>query len=322
VLGGRSVNVLARHGHVPEHGAMKKAADVALVTESRYVEPSPGNGYVENIFEDDRLVAEALVKRGLSSERVDWSDARVDWAGFRCAVLRTTWDYFHRLVEFESWLDHVQTRTCLINAPRMVRWNLDKHYLQDLQARGVRVVPSVFLERGRRVDLTARLRSLGWPRAVLKPAVSGSARHTHVLEPEHAAGLQPLADRLLREEALILQPFQRDIVERGEVTLVLFEGRFSHAVLKRAKPGDFRVQDDHGGTVHPHAATREEIAFAEAVFAVLDESPLYGRVDLVRDNDGRLAVMELELVEPELWFRMHPPAADAFAAALDERLKR
>jgi glutathione synthase/RimK-type ligase-like ATP-grasp enzyme len=300
---------------------MPKVADVALVTESRYVKPSPGNTYVENIFEDDRRVAEALARRGLSSVRVDWSDAAVDWSAFGCAVLRTTWDYFERIAEFRAWLAHVQTQTRLFNEPGLVRWNMDKHYLADLQDRGVRVVPSVFLERGEAVDLSARIRELGWGRAVLKPAVSGSARHTYLLEPGDAAHLQPLADRLLRDEALIVQPFVRDVVERGEVTLVLFGGCFSHAVLKRAKPGDFRVQDDHGGTVHPHDASAEEIAFAETAFATLPEAPLYGRVDLVRDDDGHLCVMELELVEPELWFRMHPPAAELFAAALAERCK-
>jgi glutathione synthase/RimK-type ligase-like ATP-grasp enzyme len=299
---------------------MTDPADVALVTESRYVEPLPGNAYVENIFEDDRRVAEALTRRGLSTVRVDWADPEVDWASFRCAVLRTTWDYFERLDEFRVWLDHVQTRTRLVNDSELVRWNVDKHYLADLRNRGVHVVPSVFLERGYTVDLATRLRELGWARAVLKPAVSGSARHTHVLTPDDAARLQPLADRLLSDEALILQPFVRDVVERGEVTLVLFAGHFSHAVLKRAKPGDFRVQDDHGGTVHPYTASPEEIEFAQTTLAALDVTPVYGRVDLVRDDEGRLAVMELELVEPELWFRMHAPAAEAFAEALVERL--
>mgnify|MGYP002619990873 FL=1 len=300
---------------------MAKAADVALVTEARYVQPQPGNAYVENIFEDDRWVAEALERRGLSSVRVSWADTEVDWSFYRCAVLRTTWDYFERATEFSNWLDHVQTRTQLLNRPELVRWNMDKHYLLDLADRGIRVVPSVFLERGVAVDLATRIQELGWSRGVLKPAVSGSARHTYVLDPGDIERHQSIADRLLRDEALIIQPFMPDVVERGEVTLVLFEGRVTHGVLKRPKPGDFRVQDDHGGTVHPHTASPEEIAFAESTLAVLDETPLYGRVDLVRDPAGRLAVMELELVEPELWFRMHPPAADRFAAGLAGRLR-
>jgi glutathione synthase/RimK-type ligase-like ATP-grasp enzyme len=164
------------------------------------------------------------------------------------------------------------------------------------------------------------MRERAWARAVLKPAVSGAGRHTHAFDVDEADGYQELADRLLQREALMLQPFVRDVVDRGEVTVVLFDGRCSHAVLKRARPGDFRVQDDFGGTVHDHEPSRAEIAFAERVFAACDPMPAYGRVDLVRDAAGELAVMELELVEPELWFRLHPPAAKRFAAAVMARL--
>jgi glutathione synthase/RimK-type ligase-like ATP-grasp enzyme len=117
-----------------------------------------------------------------------------------------------------------------------------------------------------------------------------------------------------------LQPFVSDVVTTGEDTLVAIAGRVTHGLRKRAKPGDFRVQDDHGGTVHPLEPSAEQVEFAERTLAACDEVPAYGRVDLVRLDDGSLAVMELELIEPELWLRIHPPSADAMAAAIAARI--
>ena len=111
----------------------------------------------------------------------------------------------------------------------------------------------------------------------------------------------------------MLQPFQRVILDSGELSLMVIGGRHTHAVRKVAQPDDFRVQDDHGGTVHPYAPTADEIAFAERAVAACDPAPVYARVDMLHDNDGALAVMELELVEPELFMRLHPPAAEALA---------
>ena len=112
---------------------------------------------------------------------------------------------------------------------------------------------------------------------------------------------------------MLVQPFQDDILSIGEDTLMLFAGRFTHAVRKVAKPGDFRVQDDHDGTVHALQTMEEQVALAERAFAACRPLPLYGRVDMGRDNSRRLAIMELELIEPELWLRFHPPAAAHFA---------
>ena len=188
--------------------------------------------------------------------------------------------------------------------------------LVDLADFGVPVVPSRFLERGSTRTLADVLEETGWDGAVLKPCVSGAARHTYRVNRRTATDLQPKLAALLAEEAMLVQPFQSDIARTGEDTLMVFGGRFSHAVRKKAKPGDFRVQDDHGGTVHEYRPTDEQVALAERAVAACHTLPVYGRVDMVRDNDGRLAIMELELIEPELWLRRHPSAAEAFAAGI------
>jgi glutathione synthase/RimK-type ligase-like ATP-grasp enzyme len=293
-------------------------ADVALLTERRYAADvaADDDWYHGNILHDDGLLRAALERRGLSAVRVDWSRDDVDWSAFRLAVFRTTWDYFERFAEFTAWLDRAERVTTLCNPAALVRWNLDKHYLRDLADRGVPVVPTRFLERGEPAALLGILGEMGWPEAIIKPCISGAARHTYRVNRSSADAVQRLIDPLLAEESFLLQPFVADVVATGEDTLVAITGRVTHGLRKRAKSGDFRVQDDHGGTVHPLDPSAEHLAVAEQALAACMPAPAYGRVDLVRLDDGSLAVMELELVEPELWLRRHPPAADALAAAI------
>jgi len=297
-------------------------ADVALLTERRYAADSAAadDWYLANILRDDDLLIGALARRGLSAVRVDWARDDVDWSAFRTAVFRTTWDYFDRFADFMAWLERVEPLTRLCNSAAIVRWNLDKHYLRDLAARGVPVVPSLFLERGEPASLAGLLAETGWSEAVIKPCVSGAARHTYRVNRATAAAVQRVIDPLLACESFLLQPFVADVVTTGEDTLVAIAGRVTHGLRKRAKPGDFRVQDDHGGTVHHLEPSVEQVEFAERALAACDEVPAYGRVDLVRLDDGSLAVMELELVEPELWLRLHPSAAEAMATAIAARI--
>ena len=293
-------------------------ADIALLTDHRYTAEvaAEGDWYLGNILADDRLLREALARRGLTSVRVDWADPSVDWSRFRCAVFRTTWDYFERFAEFTAWLDRLERQTCVCNPASVIRWNVDKHYLADLERRGVPVVPSQFLERASTRSLAEVLEEVGWDEAVIKPCVSGAARHTYRVNRRTAAEHQPILSKLLAEEAMIVQPFQADITRTGEDTLMVFGGRYSFSVRKVVRPGDFRVQDDFGGTVHRNEPTAEQVELAERAVAACSPVPVYGRVDMVRDNDGRLAVMEVELIEPELWLRYHPPAAETFADAV------
>ncbi|MEQ1748516.1 MAG: hypothetical protein ABL974_03785 [Prosthecobacter sp.] len=296
--------------------------DVALLTDRRYTAESAAeeDWYLRNILHDDRLLREALTSRGLTSQRVDWADASIDWTNFRCAVFRTTWDYFYRFSEFSAWLDRVSQQTLLCNPLGTVRWNMDKHYLADLASRGIPVVPTVFLERGSRRSIREVLEETGWDEAVIKPCVSGSARHTYRVNRLCAAAHQPQVTALLADAAMLMQPFQEDIIRTGEDTLMVFAGRYSHAVRKKPKSGDFRVQDDHGGTVQPLNPTPDQIELAERVFASCQPMPIYGRVDMVRDSAGRLAIMELEVIEPEMWLRSHPPAAEMFAEGISNML--
>lgn len=293
-------------------------ADVALLTERRYTATvaAQGDWYLDNILRDDQLLQVALAKHGISSLRIDWSDPAVDWSRFRCAVFRTTWDYFERQSEFLVWLNRIRRQTRLCNDAVLIEWNLDKHYLADLETQGIPTVPSKFIERGSTVTLHEVIDDSGWDEVILKPCISGAARHTYRLNRTTAAEFETVARQLLTEESLLLQPFQENVTRDGEYAIMFFDGYVTHAVRKVPKLGDFRVQDDHGGIVYPHAPSVDQIEFAQRVLTACPSAPAYGRVDMVRDNHGNLAVMELELIEPELWLRSHPLAATAFAEAI------
>jgi glutathione synthase/RimK-type ligase-like ATP-grasp enzyme len=295
--------------------------DVALLTDSRYEQPVQPDWYVSQILAEDELLAAAFERRGLATVRVDWARPDFPWTSARCALFRTTWDYFHRAGEFLAWLDRVSGHTRLINSPAVIRWNMDKHYLADLRDRGVHTVPTHFIEAGTSASLPAVLNETGWDEAVLKPVISGAARHTYRIDARNASEHDAVFRELLKAEAVMLQPFQRVIVDTGELSLMVIGGEYSHAVRKVARPQDFRVQDDHGGTVHPYTPKPDEIRFAERAVGACNPPPIYARVDMLCDNDGDLAVMELELVEPELFMRLHPPAAEALAHHVAEALR-
>lgn len=296
---------------------------IALLTERRYIGRPvvAGEWYYGNILQDDGLLQSALLDRGIYGVRVDWSDPQVDWDAFDAAVFRTTWDYFDRFDRFQVWFEAMRSRLPMINVAETIAWNLDKRYLADLEQRGVAIVPTRFIPAGDTGTLRAWWQEVGWARAVVKPTISGGARHTYRLDGRDVDEVAGWIAAHRREHEFMLQPFLETVEERGELSLMVFAGEYSHAVRKIPKAGDFRVQDDHGGTVHPHEATAEEIAFAERVVAACDPIPVYARVDIVWNAQGGMELMELELIEPELWLRKHPPSAVAYAEAIRRALE-
>ena len=296
--------------------------DVVILTEDRYVQPDTRNWYENNIATEDGLVADALSACGLRVARRSWSDPDMDWQRTRSALFRSTWDYFDRFAEFSPWFDRVETHTRLFNDAATLRWNMDKHYLADLEAAGVAIVPTVYVERGAHRTLASIMAARGWTEAVFKPVVSGAARLTYRIDAQHLAEHEALFAQCVAQEAMMVQAFEPAIVEHGELSLIVIDGLTTHAIRKTAKSGDFRVQDDHGGTVHAHTPAADERAFAEAAVRACPSLPLYARVDFVRRGPGDFRLMELELVEPELFFRFHPPAAQALGEALARRLEQ
>lgn len=295
-----------------------KTLDYVILTDHRWIDPVNLDDYAKNVLLEDRLLKEALERLGFKVDRKSWDDSEFDWENTRYIIFRTTWDYFDRFSEFSVWLDHVQKVTKLINPKELILWNIDKHYLGDLVKEGVPIPPTLFIEKGDKRTITEHLKDLNWDKFILKPVVSGAARHTYLFERNNAEELNPILQELIQNEAMMLQEFQENIYKKGEIALMIFGGKYSHAVLKMAKEGDFRVQDDFGGTLHAHTPNQQEIEIAEACIRACPISPIYARVDIMWDNQGNPVVGELEMIEPELWFRRDPKSADRLAQAIAE----
>ncbi|MFY0591274.1 ATP-grasp domain-containing protein [Roseivirga sp.] len=295
---------------------MSKAYDFIVLTDDRYVNPTSSEEYIQNILVEDGLVLKALEAKGYRVGRKSWSDKEFDWESTKAIIFRTTWDYFDRYEEWKNWLAQVSKITEMVNPYPLINWNMDKHYLGDLKVKGVNIPETRYIEIGDSTTLSELQQATGWDHMILKPCISGASRHTYKLNKNNLAEHENLFQSLIEVEAMMLQPFQNNVVEKGEISLMVMGGQFTHAVLKIAKPGDFRVQDDFGGTVHNYEPTPEEMAFAEKAVAACSPQPKYARVDIIKDNHGDLAVIELELIEPELWFRMNPSAADVLAEAI------
>jgi glutathione synthase/RimK-type ligase-like ATP-grasp enzyme len=293
--------------------------DITILTAPRYIKPKEITPYIQNILTEAKLIREALEKRGLKVHRINWDDPDFDWSSTKYVLFRTTWDYFDRFEEFEAWMKKVEQQTQLINPSSLLYWNIDKHYLLDLEEKGLPIPATIFIEPGDEKTLVDWVAESGWKELILKPAISGAARHTYRFLAKDAAEHEAIFRALIAKESMLLQEFQHQVLTKGEVAFMAFGGKYSHAVLKRAKAGDFRVQDDFGGTLHPYEASEEEIALVEQTLAAVEPLPAYARVDVIWDNEDRAVISELELVEPELWFRRSPEAADLLAEHLVER---
>jgi glutathione synthase/RimK-type ligase-like ATP-grasp enzyme len=296
--------------------------DITILTCKGFFKPAEGAPYRTEVLLERRLLQEALERRGLTVRCTYWDDPTYDWSQTKAIVVRTIWDYFERYDEFSIWIDMVKDKTQLINPKSLIDWNIDKHYLADLEAKGVTIVPTAYVDTGVYRSIDEVCKEKGWTDVVIKPAIAGSAFHTHKVSQAERASFETLFKELVGDRDMLIQPFQKTITTLGEASLMVFNGKYTHAILKKAKGGDYRVQSNFGGTVSNYTSTSEEITFAEHVFNMCDPMPAYGRADIIWDTDGTILLGELEIIEPELWVRNHPIAAEDFADGILQYLSR
>jgi glutathione synthase/RimK-type ligase-like ATP-grasp enzyme len=287
--------------------------DIILLTESRYENPKQENAYTDNVLLEDKILTDSFLKRGLKVGRFDWNRNDIDWSQARFLLFRSTWDYHEKWDEFSKWIVNTQKKTQFINPIDIIKWNFDKRYLLELADKGVNIAKTELFEIGQKPSLKSIFQAFAKEEIVIKPLISAAGRHTYRINKETLEDHEDLFIKLLEKEAMMVQEFQHNILSSGEVSLMFFGGRYTHSILKIAKKGEFRVQDDFGGSVHDYEASKEEIAFAKHVIEQVNPVPAYARVDIFKDNAGDIALAELELIEPELWFRNHPEAADVLA---------
>ena len=294
-----------------------KKYDVVVLTDSRYVNPLKTNTYISNVLREDELVINALKEKNLSVVKKDWNDSIFDWETTRSILFRSTWDYFDKFELFKKWFNKTKNKCLMINSTETIEWNIDKHYLLDLQEHQIPIPNSEFIKRGSSIDLSLLMQKKNWNEIVVKPTISGAAKNTYRLKKEEIIQFGPTWEKLIYKEDFIVQEFQNNVISEGEVAMIVIGGKFTHAVLKKAKEGDFRVQDDFGGSIAIYNPSEEMVKLAEKCTRILTPIPSYARVDIIWDNLMELAVSELELIEPELWFRLNPNAAQKLAHHVD-----
>jgi len=260
-------------------------------------------------------MAAPLQAAGAGVEPRPWTDTG-DLTGFDLVLALMVWGNYRAV---ERWLEAVGAWEAqglpLHNPASVLRWNVDKIYLQRLAERGAPIAPTAWLDAGDPELAQAARQAHGWDEAVVKPRRSGGSYRTERLRPGQPAAFERFAGPAM------LQPFLPSVTTTGETSLIYFNGVFSHAVRKVAQGGDFRVQPDWGGRVTAAKPDADEHAAAEAALAAIEEGPLlYARIDLVRDRNDSPVVMELELLEPDLYLGQEPGAQDRFVRAVLARL--
>ncbi len=277
---------------------------------------------VDALFSDDRMIADELAKLGAVGESVVWTDPGIDWNEFDVALIRSTWDYIDDRARFLSVLEAIDASSCiLLNPLDTVRWNTDKRYLLDLQRWGIPVVPTLLAKPDDAAATQDEVVRRGWTNVIVKPAVGAGGADVRLVSSTDVAStlVELVTGRLQRD--FVVQPLAESIRTEGEISFVFVERELNHVLLKKPAAGDYRSHDHFGGTMKRIEPGAEDRAQADAIIGKLPFNPLYTRLDVVR-IDGRLAVMELELIEPVLYFHFAPEGAGRLAAATLARLGR
>ncbi|NIP57869.1 MAG: hypothetical protein GWM92_06420, partial [Gemmatimonadetes bacterium] len=241
---------------------------------------------LDSFVVDDEEAIGPLRALGWTVDQVPWR-RREDWDRFRIVVIRSAWDYQSDPHAFLEVLERIETSSARLENPlELVRWNLRKSYLRELEAGGVPVLPGLW-EAGFSPDrVPAILEELGADEIVVKPVLGANADLTFRLSPDSPRKVLDAAERALGDRRILVQPFASRIVTEGEYSLFFFRGALSHGILKTPSPGDFRVQEEHGGTIRKATPDAGMVRSARRVFEVIESQPLYARVDLVRRKSG------------------------------------
>ena len=274
------------------------------------------------VIDDERAYA-PLADLGWQVDAVPWNSAAADWHAYELVVIRSTWDYQVQPEKFLAVLAEIEASGTRLENPRsIVEWNIRKTYLRDLDARGVAIVPSVFLERLGSDTLGSIFASLGTDEVVVKPQIGATAKGAFRLQRDTLSRQQKEVEAYYANTALLAQPYMPHIASEGEYSLFYFNGAYSHAILKTPKARDFRSQEEHGASIRSMDIEDALRVCGQRAIDAIGQTLLYARADFVRGDDpADFRLMELELIEPSLYLRTDKDAPRRFARAIDTLIK-
>ena len=289
--------------------------NIALVTYQ-----DQGAYHQTSVENEDDLLINFLNSRGLSVEKTIWNNQEVNWEKYDLVILKSPWDYFNLIEDFYEWLNLLKSKNVkVLNPADTLKWNADKHYLIDIEQAGLSVTPSIFLAKGTKANLQQYFKHFKVDTLICKPVVSGGSKNTFKITLNNLDEFEQKIDLLLSHEEFIIQPFLSEIETRGEWSFIFFGGNFSHALLKKVKANDFRVQTQFGGTIHLHTPLPSLLNSAQEYIDRFAKNCLYARVDGAIVND-KFILMELELIEPFLFLETNPHSLENYYRALSKMI--
>lgn len=274
---------------------------------------------IKDLYHDDLHLIKPFQEIGIEVEAFIW-DGEQNITDFDALLFRSAWDYHFKTKQFEAWLDKMEKSNLpIFNPISIIKKNYDKFYLKDFAEKGFLILPTLFFENVKDLDLKEILKNQDWEKAVIKPSISMSAFKTYLITPENIDEFQLKLPAIYEDRRVIVQQFAKPITETGEWSLVFFEKEYAFTVLKSPKKGEFRVQGELGGSIQLKEPAENIIQQAKEFLDYYEEDILYARVDGVIEN-GQFYLMELELIDPELYFRIASAGKEKFVKAVKSRL--
>ncbi len=273
-----------------------------------------------SLTDSDRKLIPELFAKGISTDIVIWDAYDVNLNKYDALIFRSTWDYFTKQQIFFDWIENlIQQNVKTLNSLKVIKKNAHKFYLQDLERSGINIIPSVFVPKAENVDLKSIIPT-EWEKVVIKPAVSAGSYLTELFNSSEADLVSRRYSKIIKDYDLILQRFIPEIQSHGEISMVFFDKMFSHAVIKTPKDGDFRIQSQFGGRYEAFIPTDYLVSIGTDIVESIEDDLLYARVDGVMIAD-EFYLMELELIEPDLYMDYLPDGQKAFSAIIKEFLE-
>ena len=274
--------------------------------------------YMEGFYSYDDLLIEPFKIIGWEVETISWKAKNICWKDYEVVIVRSTWDYQNSPKEFLKVLEEINSQTRLENNYNILKWNMDKTYLRDLEEKGIKIVPSIWREKFNENEYLTFFEELNTNEIIIKPTVSANADSTFRLEIDNVNSTMSILKSTFQSRSFMVQPFMKSVITEGEYSLFYFGGEYSHTILKLPKENDFRVQEEHGGVIRPILPEALMKTKAEKILEVIETDLLYARIDLVKTDENDFALMELELIEPSLYFNMDSGSAERFAKVFDK----